>query len=214
MSIWADAPLLNDGRFDADRARPFYRVGKRLFDVTLAALLLPVLGAVMAIVALLNPLLNPGPLLYPQERMGRDCRSFTMWKLRTMRPGPAERRPEEPLEAWRITLFGRLLRAIRLDELPQVLNMLRGEMSFVGPRPDCLSHAVEFLGTVPGYRARHAVRPGLTGLAQVRLGYAEGKVATQAKVRADLAYVETAGWGTDLRIVFETALVILACRGR
>ena len=211
MSLWADPPLASRPPSASAGA---YRVGKRVFDLLLASALLPLLAAVLIAVWALNPRLNPGPLFYAQTRMGRDCRPFTLWKLRTMRPGAPPRGPEEPLEVERIPPFGRLLRRLRLDELPQVVNMLRGEMSFVGPRPDCLSHARAFLGSVPGYRARHAVRPGLTGLAQVRLGYAEGAEATREKVRVDLDYVAGAGWGTDLRIVLETVGVILACRGR
>ena len=212
MSIWADPP--------AAPVVPMMRgggagpMGKRLFDLAAALSLLPLLGLVIAVLWALNPLFNPGPLIFRQERMGRGGQAFTMIKLRTMRPGPAARGPEAPLETGRITPLGALLRRVRLDELPQILNMLRGEMSFVGPRPDCMSHALEFVTSIPGYRARHAVRPGLTGLAQVSLGYAEGAAATREKVRADLAYIAAASWATDLRILGATAAVILCGRGR
>jgi lipopolysaccharide/colanic/teichoic acid biosynthesis glycosyltransferase len=201
------------------RARPatvgggaWFWAAKRLFDLALALVLLPTLVPLGATIALLNLRWNPGPLFFVQARMGRDCRPFPVVKFRTMRPAPAgtRRGPDAPVEVERITPLGHRLRRTRLDELPQVLNVLLGQMSFVGPRPDCWEHARVYLTTVPGYRARHAVRPGLSGLAQVRLGYAEGTAATVRKTRQDLVYVKRASASLELAILLRTLPVVVA----
>jgi lipopolysaccharide/colanic/teichoic acid biosynthesis glycosyltransferase len=184
---------------------PAFRVCKRGFDLVLAAGLLAPVGLVGVALAALNPWLNPGPLLFRQTRMGRHGRPFTAWKFRTMRPaeGPA-RGPDDPLETDRIPPLGRALRRTRVDELPQILNVLRGEMSFVGPRPDVWEHAVAYCAAVPGYRDRHAVRPGISGLAQVRMGYAEGVEMTARKTRQDLVYIRRAGWRLEAYVIART----------
>jgi len=191
----------------------FWRA-KRWADIVVSLLLLPVLLAVVAALALLNPVFNPGPLFFRQRRMGRHCQPFTAWKLRSMRPDPAAARgPDDPPEAARIPPLGLLLRRTRIDELPQILNVLRGEMSLIGPRPDVWAHAVSFLLTVPGYRARHAVRPGISGLAQVTLGYAVGVEATRAKTTADLTYLRHAGPALEARIFWRTLVTVALRKG-
>ncbi|MDT8343308.1 MAG: sugar transferase, partial [Thermohalobaculum sp.] len=163
---------------------------KRLVDIVCGILGLAVIAIAGAVLWAANPIWNPGPLFFCQTRMGKDCKPFTAIKFRTMREahGPT-RGPDDPLEHDRITALGRLLRRTRLDEMPQVINILRGEMSLIGPRPDYWPHAVAYVERVPGYRERHRVKPGITGLAQVSLGYAEGVEATFRKVRYDLAYL-------------------------
>lgn len=189
--------------------RTALEAAKRGFDLALGLALLPCLALVVAAVALANRWGNRGPLFFTQARMGRHCRPFTILKLRTMLPGDAVRGPDDPLEVDRITPFGALLRRTRLDELPQVVNVLKGDMSFVGPRPDALHHAVRFLDVVPGYRERHSVRPGITGLAQTVVGYAEGVDATARKVEADLAYIRRMSFALEARIVGRTLGVML-----
>ncbi|WP_108661684.1 sugar transferase [Acuticoccus kandeliae] len=193
----------------AGEGRAAYWRAKRVFDVVLAAALLPFVALQAVFVLALNIGFNPGPLFFAQARMGAGCRPFTLYKFRTMREGTGARGPEDPIERERITAFGRVLRATRLDETPQLLNVLRGEMSLIGPRPDMYEHAAIYARTVPHYPERHVIRPGLTGLAQVRLGYAEGSVATAEKVRMDLAYVRTAGWRLDAAILSATVRVVL-----
>lgn len=188
--------------------------GKRTFDIVLSILSLPVLLLIAVALLLLNPAFNRGPLLYTQARMGRDCQPFQVVKFRTMlsSAGP-QRGADDPLEHDRITGLGRLLRKSRMDELPQVFNVLKGEMSLIGPRPDALSHAREYLIAIPGYRERHAVRPGISGLAQTEIGYAEGIEATRRKVRADLYYIENSGLAMEAYIFVRTIQTVLGRRG-
>lgn len=191
-----------------------FQTAKRAFDIAAACAALPVLAGVAAALLVLNPLFNPGPLLYRQRRMGRSCRPFEILKFRTMRPvARLERGPDDPLERERITPLGHFLRRTRLDELPQFVNVLRGEMSVIGPRPDYWDHARLYLEVVPGYRERHRMRPGITGLAQVDLGYAQGLDATLEKTRLDLRYIAEAGPALDLYILRRTIAVVLSGDG-
>jgi lipopolysaccharide/colanic/teichoic acid biosynthesis glycosyltransferase len=161
-----------------------------------------------------NPFLNRGPLMFAQPRMGRDCHAFTALKFRTMSEAPQiERSANCPLEVDRITPLGGVLRKMRIDELPQILNVLAGQMSLIGPRPDYYAHACEFVNSVPGYRQRHMVRPGISGLAQTELGYIEGQEATADKVQADLYYIARCNWRLEAWIVWRTLSVILGSKG-
>jgi lipopolysaccharide/colanic/teichoic acid biosynthesis glycosyltransferase len=193
-----------------------YPAVKRGTDILFVALvLLPATASVALILLFLNPVLNPGPLLYRPVRMGRHCRPFRAYKFRTMHgPDGAERRgPDDPIETDRITTLGRILRRARLDELPQVVNVLRGEMSLIGPRPDDIDHARVFVATIPGYRQRHAVRPGISGLAQVELGYVHGHDGTRRKTEVDLRYIREAGPGLDLQIFWRTIRTVIDMKG-
>lgn len=173
---------------------------------------MPVIAIAAVILLIINPLWNPGALFFVQTRMGRDCRPFPAVKFRTMRPASGKvRGPDDPLEAERITRLGRFLRRSRIDELPQFLNVLAGHMSLIGPRPDYWEHAIHYLDSVPGYRQRHVVLPGITGLAQVDGGYAEGVDATSAKTRLDLEYIRAAGLGMETYVLRRTIHVV--CTG-
>ena len=191
-----------------------YRWAKRGFDLAGALLLLgPLALAALALVAL-NPWLNRGRLVFVQERMGQHGRPFRAWKFRTMTAAPAIARGAfDPLDRDRITLLGRILRRARIDELPQVVNVLKGEMSLIGPRPDYYPHALVYADTVPGYRERHAVRPGISGYAQTEVGYVDGPEGLRAKVDADLHYVRHATWRLDLWIAWRTLQVVLTRQG-
>lgn len=193
-------------------SRLFWRA-KSLADMAGALLLLPAVALLGAVLLVLNPIFNPGPLFYRQSRMGQGFSTFTALKFRTMREAGCERGAHDPVEADRIPPMGRLLRRMGLDELPQAINILRGEMSLIGPRPDCLHHAEVFLDEIPDYARRFAVRPGLSGLAQIKVGYAVGTQQTRAKVRADLVYLERASFQMDAWIVWRTIITILAGRG-
>lgn len=189
-------------------------IAKRLFDVAGSLVLLPLLGLSVMSLLVLNPFLNPGKLLFIQKRMGRECRPFYAIKFRSMRAVDAiERGPNDPVEVQRITTLGRFLRKSRLDELPQILNVVFGEMSLIGPRPDYYSHAIDYLKNVPGYRERHIVRPGISGLAQVDLGYVEGTEATRKKVNADHHYINEAGFVQEGTLVVKTIVTVLARAG-
>ncbi|WP_226573200.1 sugar transferase [Acuticoccus sediminis] len=187
---------------------------KRGLDVAVATAALVPLAVLLVTIWAINLRLNPGPLFFTQRRMGQDGRPFTIYKFRTMLPAAQiERGFDDPVEVDRITPFGALMRRTRVDELPQVLNILLGQMSLIGPRPDSYSHAVRFADLVPGYRERHRVRPGLTGLAQVSVGYAEGLDATARKVAADLTYIRDMSPLLDLRIALVTVWVVLSGHG-
>jgi lipopolysaccharide/colanic/teichoic acid biosynthesis glycosyltransferase len=153
-----------------------------------------------------------GPVLYTQRRVGRYGEPFTMVKFRTMRAeaerdtGPVLASENDP----RITWLGRWLRAARLDELPQLWNVLRGDMSFVGPRPERPEFVVHFERDIQGYAERYKVRPGLTGYAQVNGEY---HTSPTTKLKYDLAYIHNRSLWLDLKIMSETVKVMLTRRG-
>lgn len=183
---------------------------KRAFDIAVCLLALPLFVLVATALTCLNPFFNAGPLFFTQYRMGRDGRAFRIWKFRSMLPIRGNHRgPEDPLETDRITNLGAFLRRTRIDELPQLINVLCGHMSVIGPRPDVYEYAKCYVDTVPGYASRHAVRPGITGLAQVEAGYVEGTTGTLAKARYDNLYIRRMGWQLDLRIAVRTVAVMM-----
>jgi lipopolysaccharide/colanic/teichoic acid biosynthesis glycosyltransferase len=194
-----------------------YALSKRAFDVTFSAVVLvPCFLLVAACLLALNPILNPGPMFYRPERMGRDCRPFRLCKFRTMTPAAnaAGRGPDDPLETERMTRLGGFLRRVRFDELPQIVNVFRGEMSLIGPRPDDLPHAMSFMNRIPGYRRRYAVRPGISGLAQVELGYVHGRAGARRKTALDLHYIRQAGPGLDAWIFWRTLCIVADRKGQ
>ncbi|WP_170418545.1 sugar transferase [Ruegeria atlantica] len=208
-------PQLRDSAVTAEssRAAPtiLFHLAKRGFDLFVSTIfLLPLAILCGAALLILNPFWNKGPLFFAQERMGRDCTPFTAYKFRSMRPAQKiDRGADCPLEEDRITPLGRFLRKTRLDELPQIINVFKGDMSLVGPRPDYIEHAREYLSQVPGYQERHVVRLGISGWAQVELGYIEGTDATRRKVQADLYYIANSSLSMEARIVWRTLSVML-----
>ncbi|MFQ5565182.1 MAG: sugar transferase [Paracoccaceae bacterium] len=189
-----------------------FRIAKRAFDLAVATAALPLILLTALILLVINPVWNAGPLFFLQTRMGRDCRPFRAVKFRTMRPANRIiRGPDDPLEADRITPLGQFLRRSRIDELPQFFNILAGQMSLIGPRPDYWDHATHYLDSIPAYRQRHMVRPGITGLAQVDGGYAEGVDATVEKTRHDLRYIRGSGIAMELYVLWRTIYVV--CTG-
>jgi exopolysaccharide biosynthesis polyprenyl glycosylphosphotransferase len=207
--IVGDLPLLEA------RTQPFRPIGalvKRTFDVVVSAALLVVLAPALALAALIVVGTSVGGVFYRQTRVGREGRPFQLWKLRTMRrgaeieTGAVMASPGDP----RMTGIGRAMRSARVDEIPQLWNVLVGDMSLVGPRPERPEFTREFTKTVPGWALRHAVRPGLTGLAQVSGEYS---TEPEIKLRYDLAYLNNWSFGLDLSILLRTLRVILTRRG-
>lgn len=193
--------------------RNSFNVLKRGFDIFMSFALLPALALCAVILLFLNPFHNKGGLIFSQQRMGRGCKPFVALKFRSMRAASEITRSADcGLETDRITKLGAFIRKTRIDELPQILNVLKGDMSLIGPRPDYYDHAVRFLEEVPGYRERHVVRPGISGLAQTELGYIEGVEATGRKVRADLYYIAHSSLRLELWIFLQT-LKVVARRG-
>lgn len=187
---------------------------KRAVDIAFAICLMPILLVTICFLLVANRFKNPGPLFFVQSRMGWNCLPFNAIKLRTMRCADViVRDANGPLEEHRITPLGKLLRKARLDELPQVVNVLKGDMSLIGPRPDYFEHAKYFVEHVPGYRERHSVRPGISGLAQTEVGYAEGVEATRKKVVADLYYIKNRGFRLEAWVFWRTIVVVLGRGG-
>jgi exopolysaccharide biosynthesis polyprenyl glycosylphosphotransferase len=185
---------------------------KRLFDLTVLLLAAPVWVPVLAAMALYQGLAVGRPLLYWQERVGRDGRAFRMVKFRTMRPdaeddglGPRLASPGDP----RIIAACRWVRATRMDELPQLFNVLRGEMSLVGPRPERPELVAELAPRISGYERRHELPPGMTGLAQI---YGRYHTDAEYKLGYDLQYLVNWSPVLDLEILFKTVWVVLARR--
>ena len=190
-------------------------VNKRLFDIFMCLLLIPLLFIISLIILLFNYFFNPGSLFFIQDRMGKNCSVFSAIKFRTMVPvKEITRKYDDPIETNRITSFGKILRKSRIDELPQILNVLKGEMSLIGPRPDYYVHALEYLKNVNGYRERHIIRPGITGLSQIRLGYAEGLEATAKKVSVDNYYIRNVNYIIELKIIGNTIFTIVRGMGK
>ncbi len=184
-----------------------YRIIKRAMDIAVSAVALLVLAMAMALIALLVRLGSRGPAVFRQERAGKDMVPFTLYKFRTMRTDvdPFGVSPEGGSDP-RLTRIGRLLRETSLDELPQLWNVLKGDMSLVGPRPLYMSQAQEFTDR---QKRRLEVLPGMTGLAQVA---GRGNIPHEEKLELDVQYVENAGLWLDLKLLFRTVLQVF--RGR
>ena len=190
-------------------------INKRIFDISVSLLLLPLLFIIVIILPFINYFSNSGPLFFIQERMGKNCEVFHAIKFRTMVPiKEITRKYDDPIETNRITFFGKFLRKSRIDELPQILNVLKGDMSLIGPRPDYYIHALEYLKNIKGYRERHIIRPGITGLSQIRLGYAEGLEATEKKASIDNYYIQNVNYIIELKIIGNTILTIIRGMGK
>ncbi len=193
------------------RAR--YVRAKRVVDLAFAVAGLVTLVPVAAVVALLNPLFNKGPLVYSQPRVGRDGVPFEIYKLRTMVPDGG-RAVWTTADDDRITPLGRILRRTHLDELPQVLNILKGDLSLVGPRPEQPHYVAELADKIAFYDVRHIVRPGLTGWAQVKQGYAADHGDAFEKLQYDFYYLRRQGVALDARIIWRTVRGVLGGDGR
>jgi exopolysaccharide biosynthesis polyprenyl glycosylphosphotransferase len=182
----------------------------RIFEVVVAGVVLVLLAPLLAATAIAVRLESPGPALFLQERTGRGGRPFTIYKFRTMRndaeaAGPTWAKKDDP----RVTRLGRILRKTRIDELPQFLNVLMGDMSFVGPRPERPYFVEKIASVEPAYRLRHVVRPGVTGWAQVKYRYGATVEDAVEKLRYDLYYVFRWSPLLDLEVVLETVKVML-----
>jgi lipopolysaccharide/colanic/teichoic acid biosynthesis glycosyltransferase len=186
--------------------RTKYRSMKPKFDRAVGLTLLVAFAPVIGLCALLVKLTSRGPAFYKQERVGERGRTFNIIKLRTMRcdaekdSGPVWADEKDP----RATLVGGFLRRTHLDELPQLVNVVRGEMSLVGPRPERPYFVQQLRERIPGYDQRLAVKPGITGLAQVRAGYDHAVRDVRRKVKLDAMYAQRMCWWVDFIIIVRT----------
>ena len=190
-----------------------YSKVKRIGDVLLSIAALPAVALVIVVAAAAIRLDSPGPAFFRQPRMGYRGRAFTMYKLRTMRL--QERQAEDPRLAAitrgqddRVTRVGRLLRRYRIDELPQIVNIIKGEMSWIGPRPEAVPLSLWYEAELPFYRYRHIVRPGITGWAQVRQGHVADVQEVLSKLHYDFYYIKHFSLWLDLLILAGTVRTV------
>jgi len=184
---------------------------KRVFDVVVSSLLLAFAIPVAALTALAIHLEDGGPIFYRQNRVGLHGRPFMLLKFRSMRVDAES----DGVARWasvddqRITKVGAIIRKTRIDEIPQVINVLKGEMSFVGPRPEQLAIVDELSQSITYYRYRHMVKPGITGWAQINYPYGASIEDTYQKLKFDLYYIKNYGLVLDFLILIQTVRVIL-----
>jgi len=200
---------------DGFRFSTFFRLLRRMLNFSVAFIASVLSLPLLPFIVLAVKLGSPGPVLYRQKRVGRGGVTFYCYKFRTMRPdaeadtGATWALDDDP----RITRVGKLLRTLRLDEIPQLWCVLKGDMHFVGPRPE-RPEFVEWLSKeIPYYGVRHVVRPGITGWAQVQYKYGNTLEDAREKLQYDLFYIKNASLGLDLLIWFETVKIVLLGRG-
>jgi lipopolysaccharide/colanic/teichoic acid biosynthesis glycosyltransferase len=177
---------------------------KRTLDIAVTLLLIPSLLFVCLIALVLNPFLNPGKLFYSQNRVGKDKTIFKIYKLRTMLGGTENTRFATD-ETGRITSLGKFMRYIHVDELPQILNVLIGDMSLIGPRPEQIEFFNEYAANIQGFDLRQSVRPGISGLAQLHYGYTDCLVGARLKLKWDIDYINRLGLAQEVDIFLKTA---------
>lgn len=188
---------------------------KRIMDIVLSFLAVILLLPVYIVIGILVRLSSPGPLFFVQERIGHHGRPFNIIKFRTMvqdaeRHGPQLSSSHDP----RITKIGKFLRKTRMDELPQFFNVLKGEMSLVGPRPERQFYIEQIMQKAPHYKHLHKVRPGITSWGQVKYGYAENVDQMVQRLKYDLLYIENMSLAVDIKIMFYTLLIVLKGSGK
>jgi sugar transferase (PEP-CTERM system associated) len=187
---------------------------RRLWSSAVAVVGLIVASPIMLLTALAVRLSSPGPVLYRQQRVGLNGAPFTLYKFRSMcanaeaDTGAVWASKDDP----RITPVGRIIRKLRIDELPQLVNVLKGDMAIVGPRPE-RPELVKRLSVIPYYRQRHCVHPGITGWAQINYKYGDTMEDSAKKLEYDLYYIKNMSFGLDLYIIFHTIKTILLSRG-
>ncbi|MFT4061208.1 MAG: sugar transferase [Edaphocola sp.] len=191
------------------------KVCKRVFDIIVSVLALVVLSPLYLFAALKVKMSSPGPIFYKQERIGLYGRPFYIYKFRSMyidaeNEGPALSSDDDP----RITPWGRFMRKWRIDELPQFFNILQGDMSLVGPRPERQYFIDQIIPTHPHYKYLHRVKPGITSWGMVQYGYAENVQQMIERMKYDLLYIENCSLALDMKILVYTFLVILQGRGK
>jgi len=188
---------------------------KRFIDIATALSLIILMLPILLFSTLLIKLVSSGPVLFPQTRVGLNGRTFVLYKLRTMK---TDAEPDGPQWAEdkdiRIIPFGKFLRSTHIDELPQCWNILKGEMSMVGPRPERPEFTTKLAKVIPNYELRHAVKPGLTGWAQVNYPYGASIAESITKQQYDLYYIKNYSLLLDLNILLRTILVTVGRKGR
>jgi sugar transferase (PEP-CTERM system associated) len=205
--------LVFGGGFDQSFVRTFM---KRTFDIIVSVIILLLTMPIMLVTALLIRLEDGGPVIYSQERTGRGNRPFKVHKFRSM--GINAEKAGKPIWAQqndpRVTRVGDFIRKVRIDELPQLWNVFKGEMSFVGPRPERPFFVEQLSNDIPYYNVRHSIKPGITGWAQVRYGYGASVEDAVQKLQYDLYYVKNNSLFLDILVLIDTMKVVLFGSGR
>ena len=188
---------------------------KRIADIVISLFALILLSPVYLVTAIIVKATSPGPVFYAQERIGHLGKPFKMHKFRSMyvdaeEAGPALSKDDDP----RITPFGRFMRKVRLDEIPQFYNVLRGTMSLVGPRPERQFYIDQIVKRAPEYMLLQRVKPGITSWGQVKYGYASNVDQMVERLRYDLLYLDNMSLSTDIKILLYTVIIILQGRGK
>lgn len=196
------------------KRRALTMLAKRAVDLCVSAVALVILAPIFLLIGVLVKIDSPGPAFYCQMRVGLRGQPYMIWKFRSMsndaeKSGPRWAQADDP----RVSRVGKWLRKTRLDELPQFLNVLKGDMSLVGPRPERPVFVQELRGQIPYYDIRHTVRPGMTGWAQTRFRYGASAEDAHTKLQYDLYYVKNMTLALDLRILIETIRVVLLGEG-
>lgn len=191
---------------DYSQKRVFFTI-KRIFDVVFVFMVLPLVLPIILVTMILIKLDSEGPAIYKQKRIGKDGKEFDVYKLRSMVDAAEKNGPQWAKENdHRITRVGKVIRKYRIDELPQFYNVLIGEMSVIGPRPERLEFIAEFEERIPGFIQRLQVKPGLTGQAQINGGY---HLLPQEKLDHDLEYIKNLSYTNELKILLKTIMVVL-----
>ncbi|WP_188074674.1 exopolysaccharide biosynthesis polyprenyl glycosylphosphotransferase [Pusillimonas sp. ANT_WB101] len=182
---------------------------KFAMDIAIVLLTLPIVLPVCVITALLIKIESPGPIIFTQQRVGLGNKIFTIYKFRSMRFDGVVTQQFADEEDPRITRVGRVIRKMRIDELPQFINVLKNQMSIIGPRPEQPEFVARFDTLIPFYSYRHVVKPGITGWAQVRQGYTADADATRIKIEYDFYYIKNCSIYLDILVVFLTVKIML-----
>ncbi|PWQ97390.1 sugar transferase [Leucothrix pacifica] len=183
---------------------------KRVLDLVVIAAVLPFVAVIMAVTAVVIKLESSGSVFFWQKRVGMNGKTFNMMKFRSM-TSDSEAKGSQFAQTndMRVTRVGKFIRKFRIDELPQLWNVVKGDMSIIGPRPEQESFVSEFNKTIPNYSMRHMVRPGITGLAQTEQGYVADADGTVTKLKYDLYYIKNLSFMTDVQITLKTIYTIL-----
>lgn len=204
---------LHENNFGSLSLPPFYVVFKRVMDVVVVVLTLPIVFVICLLTAIMIKIESGqtgGSIFFVQTRIGQGGKPFKMYKFRSMIPTSEQAGAKmATVGDMRITKFGKFIRKTRIDELPQFINVLRGEMSLIGPRPEQPSFVEQFNGTIPFYRYRHIVKPGISGWAQVMQGYVSDEQATRIKLEYDFYYIKNFSFALDVLIVVKTIRTML-----
>tara|TARA_A100000171_G_scaffold10681_1_gene8539 strand:- start:4410 stop:5633 length:1224 start_codon:yes stop_codon:yes gene_type:complete len=204
-----DLNMLSIHDMDSLQPSAVYVIAKRLIDIAAVALLSPIVLPISLIVATIIRFESKGSVLFIQERVGQKNIPFHMYKFRSMIPEDDDTPRFADMDEHRITRFGSFIRKFRLDELPQFLNVIKGDMSLIGPRPEQAGFVEQFEQEVPFYSYRHIVKPGITGWAQVSQGYAVCTESTKEKVEHDFFYIKNLSLWVDILIVLKTVKTVL-----